>query len=110
MIRQSVEINHHPQNVPVVMATPSLFKAFNLLEISKKHRHAISTGSLLDSEIHATQYFNPEFNPESEEKEPDGIRSILHERLLEALDASIIEENNIVLVLDKVALRTVHHL
>lgn len=109
MTRQSLEMNHHPQNVPVVMATPSLFKAFDLLEISKKHRHAISTGSLLDSDVHATQYFNPEFNPESEEKEPEGIRSILHERLLEALDASIVEENNIVLVLDKVAPRAVSH-
>ena len=91
-----------PRNIPVVMATPSLFKAFNLLEISKKHRRALSSESLLQSSFHTTQYFNPEFDPTSEETEPAGIRSILHERLLEALEASIFEEKDIVLILDKV--------
>lgn len=84
------------------MATPSLFKAFNLLEISKKHRRALSSESLLQSSFHTTQYFNPEFDPTSEETEPARIRSILHERLLEALEASIFEEKDIVLILDKV--------
>ena len=101
--RRSLEMPpSFPRNIPVVMATPSLFKAFYLLEISKKHRRALSSESLLQSSFHTTQYFNPEFDPTSEETEPAGIRSILHERLLEALEASIFEEKDIVLILDKV--------
>ena len=63
----------------------------------------MSTGSLLTARFQSVQYFNPEFDPETEEIEPPSIRSILHERFLEALDASIYEDTNgIVLVLDKV--------
>ena len=59
------------------MATPSLFsscrflrsfaEAFNLLDLSKKHRRAMSIGSLLETSTLAIQYFNPEFDPASGE-------------------------------------------
>ena len=84
-----------------------------MLELSKKRRRALSTASVLDSAFHSIQFFNPEFDPSSgyffvsnsclEEEEPKGIRSILHQRFLEALDASVIDDKKeIVLVLDKV--------
>ena len=71
--RQSADLS----KVPVVMATPSLFsscrflrsfaEAFNLLDLSKKHRRAMSIGSLLETSTLAIQYFNPEFDPASGE-------------------------------------------
>ena len=67
----------------------------------------MSTDSLLTTRFQSIQYFNPEFNPETEEIEPPNIRTILQERFLEALDASIYEDTNgIVLVLDKVCRHT----
>lgn len=71
--------------------------------MSKRQRRALSTGSSLTDVFQSMQFFNPEFDPATEEAEPAPIRSILHERFLEALDASIYEDTNeIVLVLDKV--------
>ena len=69
--RQSADLS----KVPVVMATPSLFswtlfltspvEAFNLLDLSKKHRRVLSINSLLEAPTRAIQYFNPEFDPAS---------------------------------------------
>ena len=76
-----------------------------MLTLCKKRKRAMSTGSLLTTRFRSIQYFNPEFDPETEEIEPPSIRSILQERFLEALDASIYEDTNgIVLVLDKVGI------
>lgn len=75
---EGTELHRHStelERIPVVMATPSLFsprhavasfiEAFNLLDISKKHRRALSIGSLLDYPNPTIQYFNPEFDPSS---------------------------------------------
>lgn len=118
--RKSLDEGFNPKKIPVVMATPSLFsrsfisfssiEAFDLLEMSKKQRRALSTGSSLADMFHSMQFFNPEFDPATEEAEPAPIRSILHERFLEALDASIYEDTNeTVLVLDKVSKRVFHY-
>ena len=78
--------------------------------MSKKQRRALSTGSSLTDMFHSMQFFNPEFDPATEEAEPPPIRSILHERFLEALDASIYEDTNeTVLVLDKVLNPVLHY-
>ena len=60
-------------------------------------------GALLASGFRSVQYFNPEFDPLSEETEPAPVCTVLHHRFLEALDASIYSESSeVVLVLDKV--------
>lgn len=70
----------------------------------------MSTGALLASSFRSIQYFNPEFDPLSEETEPAPVRTVLHHRFLEALDASIYgESSEVVLVLDKVGLAAVVH-
>ena len=46
-----------------------------------------------------------------EESDPKGVRTILHQRFLEALDASVCEnQKDIVLVLDKPGLRMINQL
>lgn len=113
--RKSTDESIRPTPIPLLLSTPSLSRidlsyrlvvdAFDMLALYQKRKRAMSTGSLLTTRFQSIQYFNPEFDPAMEESEPSPVRTVLQERFLEALDASIYKDtNDIVLVLDKVRL------